>query len=65
MSMAAPKPYWPHYGYAAHYPADLLPATLQAGLVTYPNGAVVPHDTPSVAAAKAAHLSYKFGIWGR
>ena len=64
MSMAAPQPYWGwggHYGYAAHYPADLLPATLQAGLVAYPNGAVVPHDTPSVAAAKAAHLAYKFG----
>merc|ERR1719348_1762946 len=28
-----------------------------ATLVTYPNGAVVPADTPEVQAAKAAHLT--------
>merc|ERR1711881_831595 len=27
-----------------------------AALVTFPNGAVVPADTPAVAAARAAHL---------
>merc|ERR1712158_307662 len=31
-------------------------AVSSAQLVTYPNGAVVPADTPEVAAAKAAHL---------
>merc|ERR1712054_342388 len=31
-------------------------AVSSAALVTYPNGAVVPADTPEVAVAKAAHL---------
>merc|ERR1712106_748578 len=31
-------------------------AVSSAALVTYPNGAVVPADTPEVALAKAAHL---------
>merc|ERR1712072_82182 len=31
-------------------------AVSSAQLVTYPNGAVVPADTPEVAAAKVAHL---------
>eukprot|EP00091_Calanus_sinicus_P010109 TRINITY_DN234_c0_g1_i10.p2 TRINITY_DN234_c0_g1~~TRINITY_DN234_c0_g1_i10.p2 ORF type:complete len:150 (-),score=39.05 TRINITY_DN234_c0_g1_i10:147-596(-) len=31
-------------------------AACSAGLVTYPNGAVVPADTPEVALARAAHL---------
>merc|ERR1711913_42869 len=31
-------------------------ALTSAQLVTHPNGAVVPLDTPEVAAAKAAHL---------
>merc|ERR1712228_319700 len=31
-------------------------AISSAALVTYPNGAVVPADTPEVAVAKAAHL---------
>ena len=31
-------------------------AVSSAQLVTYPNGAVVPADTPAVAAARAAHL---------
>merc|ERR1711981_143782 len=33
-------------------------AVSSAGLVTYPNGAVVPADTPAVALAKAAHLGH-------
>merc|ERR1711937_1038876 len=31
-------------------------AISNAALVTFPNGAVVPADTPAVAAARAAHL---------
>merc|ERR1712098_217453 len=31
-------------------------AISSAALVTFPNGAVVPADTPAVAAARAAHL---------
>merc|ERR1719309_660138 len=31
------------------------------GLVGHPNGAVVPVDEPAVAAARADHLSLKFG----
>merc|ERR1711892_105738 len=31
-------------------------AVSSAALVTYPNGAVVPADTPEVALARAAHL---------
>ena len=52
MSAAAAAP---SYG----LPADTLPATVQAGLQTYPNGAVVPKLTPSVAAATADHLRSK------
>merc|ERR1711874_514343 len=33
-------------------------AVSSAALVTYPNGAVVPADTPAVALAKAAHLGH-------
>ena len=64
MTMAAPQ-WWG--GYAHGLPADTLPATVQGGLVRYPNGALVPAQTPSVAAAGAAHLAYKFGpyAWGR
>merc|ERR1739838_517027 len=33
-------------------------AVSSAALVTYPNGAVVPADTPEVALARAAHLGH-------
>merc|ERR1712224_851545 len=33
-------------------------AISSAALVTFPNGAVVPADTPAVAAARAAHLGH-------
>merc|ERR1712128_369544 len=33
-------------------------AVSSAALVTFPNGAVVPADTPAVAAARAAHLGH-------
>lgn len=46
------------YGHAYALPADLAPAVLQNGLVSYPNGAVVPSLTPSVAAATHAHLAF-------
>ena len=36
--------------------ADILPASAN-GLITHPNGAVTPVDTPSVAILKAAHLA--------
>merc|ERR1712045_348209 len=45
------------YGYAGPL-ADALPAGA-AGLVTHPNGAVTPADTPSVVAARADHLAAK------
>merc|ERR1712129_396004 len=51
-------------GYSHGLPADLAPAVLQNGLVSYPNGAVVPSLTPSVAAATHAHLATKFGAYG-
>lgn len=63
--MATPVPQY--YGYSHGLPADLAPATIQGGLVRYPNGALVPRQTPSVAAAGAAHLAAKFGpyaYWG-
>merc|ERR1712224_237264 len=43
------------YGYTGPL-ADSLPASA-AGLVSLPNGAVVPKDTPSVVAARADHLA--------
>ena len=58
VGMAMAAPYYPYY--AAYGPADLLPATA-GGLVRHPNGALVPAQTPSVAAARAAHLGGKFG----
>merc|ERR1712016_89735 len=42
-------------GYAGPL-ADALPASA-AGLVSHPNGAVTPADTPSVVAARAEHLA--------
>merc|ERR1712128_345138 len=33
-------------------------AVSSAALVTFPNGAVVPADTPAVAAARAVHLGH-------
>ena len=55
----------PYYGFYSHgLPADTLPATVQAGLVAHPNGAVTPALTPSVAAATHAHLATKFGGYG-
>lgn len=58
MAVASPVP---QYFYSHALPADLAPAVVQNGLVSYPNGAVVPSLTPSVAAATAAHLHTKFG----
>ena len=43
--------------------ADVVPAG-GYGLVRYPNGALVPAQTPSVAAAGRAHLNAKFGLYG-
>jgi len=59
---AAPQYFYGHHAYAL--PADLAPAVVQNGLVSYPNGAVVPSLTPSVAAATHAHLATKFGAYG-
>jgi len=66
-AFAAPQFYGGYghgYGYSHGLPADLLPATVQAGLVHHPNGAVTPALTPSVAAATHAHLATKFGVYG-
>jgi len=60
---AAPQFFYGH-GYSHGLPADLHPAVVQNGLVSYPNGAVVPALTPSVAAATHAHLATKFGAYG-
>ena len=49
------------YGYTGPL-ADALPASA-AGLVSLPNGAVVPKDTPSVLAARADHLASKGAIY--
>merc|ERR1711953_877226 len=49
------------YGYTGPL-ADSLPASA-AGLVSLPNGAVVPKDTPSVVAARADHLAAKGAIY--
>ena len=49
------------YGYTGPL-ADSLPASA-AGLVSLPNGAVVPKDTPSVVAARADHLATKGAIY--
>ena len=49
------------YGYTGPL-ADSLPASA-AGLVSLPNGAVVPKDTPSVVAARADHLVAKGAIY--
>jgi len=50
----------PAIGYAGYVGplADGLPAGA-AGLVSHPNGAVTPADTPSVVAARADHLAAK------
>ena len=64
LAVAMAAPYYPYaygYPYSHALPADLAPATLQAGLVAHPNGAVTPALTPSVAAATHAHLATKFG----
>jgi hypothetical protein len=47
--------------YAAPYGYNTLPYTAgyNGGLVAHANGAVVPQDTPSVAAAKAEHFAAK------
>merc|ERR1719431_268922 len=42
------------YGYSG-------PLNMNTRLVNYPNGAKVPADEPSVAAARAAHLSARAG----
>ena len=65
-AFAAPQRFYgyPHHGYSHGLPADVLPATVQAGLVHHPNGAVTPALTPSVAAATHAHLAGKFGVYG-
>jgi len=60
-AFAAPQYLYGAYPYAHHLPADTLPATVQAGLVHHPNGAVTPAQTPAVAAAAHAHLATKFG----
>merc|ERR1712212_1225563 len=49
------------YGYTGPL-ADSLPASA-AGLVSLPNGAVVPKDTPSVVAARADHLATKGAVY--
>jgi len=49
------------YGYTGPL-ADSLPASA-AGLVSLPNGAVVPKDTPSVVAARADHLAAKGAVY--
>merc|ERR1712076_346389 len=54
--VAAPAvPAIAYAGYAGPL-ADALPASA-AGLVSHPNGAVTPADTPSVVAARAEHLA--------
>ena len=59
----------PQYSYG-QYPAYARPVDLaplerdQNDPVNYPNGAVVPSFTPSVAAATHAHLATKFGAYG-
>merc|ERR1711974_132657 len=48
------------YGYGLlHKPV----ITSIGGLTTYSNGAVVPTNTPAVAAATANHLATKFGVY--
>merc|ERR1712080_223661 len=48
------------YGYGLlHKPV----ITSVGGLTTYSNGAVVPTNTPAVAAATANHLATKFGVY--
>jgi len=48
--------YGGHYG-GYHGPLSAaLPATVGGGLVSHPNGAVVPANEPAVAAARADHL---------
>merc|ERR1712183_1003366 len=55
---AAPVAAAPAIAYAGYAGplADALPASA-AGLVSHPNGAVTPADTPSVVAARAEHLA--------
>merc|ERR1711981_1210518 len=55
---AAPVAAAPEIAYAGYAGplADALPASA-AGLVSHPNGAVTPADTPSVVAARAEHLA--------
>jgi len=72
VAVAAPVHYgyagWPYAHYLgkreADSDADILipgraPITSVGGLTTYANGAVVPTDTPAVAAATAQHLAAK------
>merc|ERR1712183_996947 len=56
--VAAPVAAAPAIAYAGYAGplADALPASA-AGLVSHPNGAVTPADTPSVVAARAEHLA--------
>merc|ERR1712064_104094 len=58
---AVPAVAYGAYGYAGPL-ADSLPASA-AGLVSLPNGAVVPKDTPSVVAARADHLAAKGAVY--
>merc|ERR1712064_94191 len=58
---AVPAVAYGAYGYAGPL-ADSLPASA-AGLVSLPNGAVVPKDTPSVVAARAEHLAAKGAVY--
>lgn len=49
-----------HYGYPyGHHPA----ITSIGAFTTYTNGAVVPTNTPAVAAATASHLAAKAGVY--
>jgi len=45
-------------GYAAGYPLNL-----NTQLIGHPNGAVVPLDTPAVAAARAEHIAAKGAVY--
>lgn len=56
-SKADADPYLLYGGY--HYPA----ITSIGAFTTYSNGAVVPTNTPAVAAATASHLATKAGVY--